>query len=81
MESARSARTRQACVRPERQQLGIAGSKEGSTAIIPDDVDNALAPAGGGLMVQRFYRRNDARGMSDRSDASHLNGIGCDSFS
>jgi len=56
MESARSAKTKEAGLRLKRRQPGFVGNKR-ATAIILDDVDIALAAGGGGSMVQTPYRR------------------------
>src|SRR5258705_6732378 len=56
MKSARSAKTKEARLRLKRRQPGVIGNRR-ATAMILDDVDIALAPGGGGLMVQRRYRR------------------------
>ena len=54
MKSARSATTKETGRRQNRRQPGVVGNMR-ATAMILDDVDIALAPGGGGLMVQRLY--------------------------
>jgi hypothetical protein len=79
MESARNAMTNATGLRLKRRQLGVVGNRK-ATAIILDDVDIALAHGGGGLMVQRPYRRWDARRMPDSSQANRLAISAADSF-